>query len=72
MKLCAGVEEYKFASNGEAKGVAITIQPCYPTTWGSGSCSNQLVDQSDQSIKPFGMASQNVCLFKKYSGYRKN
>ena len=52
--------------NGENKGVALTVQSCYPTTW--GGCS-ELVDSSDKTIRPFGMADSNVCLFKKYSGY---
>ena len=69
-KLCAGIEEYKFEVNGEAKGVALTVQVCYPTTWGSGACPGGLVDSGDRSIRPFGMASENVCLFKKYAGYR--
>ena len=67
-KLCVGMEEHKFESNGENKGVALTVQSCYPTTW--GGCS-ELVDSLDKTISPFGMADSNVCLFKKYSGYIK-
>ena len=68
-KLCVGVEEYKFETNGENKGVALTVQACFPTTW--GGCS-ELVDSLDRTIRPFGMSDSTVCLFKKYSGYNPN
>merc|ERR1711879_1047888 len=73
-KICVGVEEYKFASNGEAKGVALTVQVCYPTSWGEtvGCGGIGLASTTDQSIRPFGMADANVCLFKRYTGYNVN
>ena len=73
-RLCAGVEEFKFADNGEVKGVAITAQICYPTTWGetAGCGDTGLVSSVDQSIRPFGMSADNICLFKRYSGYNVN
>ena len=62
-RICLGVEEHKIDENN---GIALTFQDCYPTTWGDGTCSKNLV-KSDKIISPFD--SENTCLFKKYSGY---
>merc|ERR1711879_158611 len=63
-RICLGHEEYNMDAS---VGIAMTVQDCYPSAYGDGTCSSDLVQSADQSIRPF--ADQTNCLFKKYSGY---
>lgn len=72
-RLCVGVEEHALDSNGDS-GIAMTTVDCFPTTFGFGACNNpeeggNMLADSLNAIKPMGQDDENLCFFKKYSGY---
>merc|ERR1712062_449920 len=64
-RICLGQEEHRISATS---GIALTVQDCYPTTFGDAF---SLVNAEDQSIRPFGDEA-GACLFKKYTGYNVN
>jgi len=72
-RICVGLEEHVLDDNGNT-GIAMTTIDCYPHQFGFGGCNNptdggdMLADESF-AIRPMGQADDNLCFFKKYSGY---
>jgi len=74
-RICVGLEEHKLDASGNS-GLALTAQDCYPTTFGRGACSpgeggNDVLADSDGAIRLMGDTENDVCMFKKYSGYNR-
>ena len=57
-------------ANGNG-GIAMTTVDCFPHTFGFGACSStgDLLADENLAIKPMGQDDENLCFFKKYSGY---
>ena len=72
-RTCVSVEEHVLNDAGNT-GISITTSDCYPTTFGFGGCNNpveggDMISDDIQAIRPMGQNDENLCLFKKYSGY---
>lgn len=86
-RTCVGVETEEHvldnANFDEATtGIAITTSDCYPNMFGltntfGGGCSNlivggDMISDDIQAVRPLGQNDENLCFFKKYTGYNNN